>query len=60
MIQLAFGIEYIQATAERELLKVQQTDSKLYLYLAEFKYLVANVNWNKAAQKNALRHGLSD
>jgi hypothetical protein len=60
LLQLAFGVQNIQATAKRELLKLKMKDREFSLYYAEFQRWVPDVDWNKAAQPAVLRQGLCE
>jgi len=60
ILENAFGDPDRVATAERELNKLRQTNREFSLYYAEFQRLVAELDYNEAAKKNALRRGLSE
>jgi hypothetical protein len=57
---LAFGDQDIRVTANQELLKLRQKDQELAQYLVVFQRWVLDVEWNKAAQLEVLRQGLSE
>ena len=54
LLQLAFGDQDIQATANRELLKLKQKDREFAQYYAEFQRWVPDVDWNDAADLEVL------
>jgi len=60
ILENAFGDPDRAATAERQLNKLRQTNRELSLYYAEFQRLIAELEYNDAAKRNALRRGLSE
>jgi len=60
ILENAFGDPDRVATAEQELNKLRQTNREFSLYYAEFQRLIAELDYNDTAKKNALRRGLSE
>jgi hypothetical protein len=55
LLQLAFEHQDIQATVNRELLKLWQSYWEFAQYYAEFQRWVPDVEWNEAAQLEVFR-----
>ena len=58
-LEQAFGDPNRVATAERALRTLVQKNRPFVEYLADFQHLAANTNWNDAAKRTSLYHGLS-
>jgi hypothetical protein len=60
MLELAFRNQDKAAMAKRELLKLKQRNHEFSQYYTEFQRYVADIKWNTAALRDALRNGLSN
>jgi hypothetical protein len=60
LLEAAFGDPDRVATAERNMREIKQKNREVSQYYAEFQVIVADLDWNPSALRNALRSGLSE
>lgn len=60
ILEATFGDPDCKGTAERKLETLKQANRDFSTYYAEFSLHVANTQWNDAAKKTGLSHGLSN
>jgi hypothetical protein len=59
LLEAAFGDPNRVAAAKRKMRKIKQQNHEFSQYYAWFQVVVADLDWNPSAFRNALRMGLS-
>ena len=57
LLEAAFGDPNREATPERTMMEIYQTNCELSQYYAEFQCVAADLDWNPSALRNALQMG---